>query len=83
MKALARGDIVGAVQINPLVVVAVFGVVLWFIWTVATMKMARYQPDWAGETNGRPARNFGKRWGIAIAVLALLNWIYLICYLPL
>ena len=83
MKALAHGEFVAAVKYNPLVVLGVLVVMLWFAWTVATMKMARYQRAWVGKSNAQTDRKVARYWGIGIAVLVLLNWIYLICYLPL
>lgn len=82
MKALARGEIAEAAQFNPMVVVAVFLVLAWFIWTVATMKMARYQRGASVRVRNSSPRRLGRwGWGVII-VLAVLNWIYLICYLP-
>lgn len=82
MKALVHGDYVAAVSFNPLAMLGVFAVLVWFVWTAATMKSARYKRGGTDPTVGRVSSNTGKWWGIAIAVLVLLNWIYLICYLP-
>lgn len=82
MQAMSHGDFADAVRFNPMVVLGVITIILWFVWTVATMKLARYQRDWdSGEKDGSGKKN-GRRWGIFITVLVLLNWIYLICYLP-
>lgn len=82
MKALAHGEIADAALFNPLVVTGVFVVLVWFVWTVATMKMACYQREWVVGTDERSDQKRGWRWGIVISVLLLLNWVYLICYLP-
>jgi len=82
MKALAGGEFTAAVQFNPLVVLGVFAIGFWFVWTAATMKMARYQRDWTNKAVDRTNPKTAIRWGMVIAVLILLNWIYLICYLP-
>lgn len=82
MKALAQGEIIEAAQFNPLVVMGVSAVLIWFIWTVATMKMARYRRDRVVEANEQSLGKTGWRWGIVISVLVLLNWVYLVCYLP-
>jgi len=82
VKALASGKIIEAARFNPLVVVGVFSVAFWFIWTVGTSKMERYQRGWTSGKARITDRNTVKRWGIVITVLVMLNWIYLICYLP-
>ncbi len=82
MKALARGEVVEAAAFNPLAVLGVFAVVLWFVWTVTTMKMERYQGGAVAETASAALGKSGRRWGLVITVLVVLNWIYLICYLP-
>ncbi len=82
MKALAHGEIVAAAKFNPLAVLGVFAVLSWFVWTVATMKMARYQRGQPVKADEQSVGKKGWRWGVVVSVLLLLNWIYLICYLP-
>lgn len=81
MKALSRGELGEAAGFNPLVVLAVAVIVLWFVWTVSTIKLARYQTG-AGGGVSQTASKPGKWWGVVISVLLLLNWLYLLCYLP-
>jgi len=83
MEALSRGEIVEAAQFSPLVVLGVFAVLIWFAWTVATMKMHRYQREWVAEKNEQSGKKRGWRWGVLVTVLVLINWVYLVCYLPL
>ena len=82
MKALGSGEIAKATQFNPLVALGVFAVVFWFIWTVATMKASRFQRGEASDAASHSVRKSASRWGIVAGLLVLLNWIYLICYLP-
>ncbi len=82
VKALAHGEIVAATQYNPLVVVAVSAVVLWFVWTVATMGMARYRRGAAGGVANHSSGKAARRWGIVLLALVLLNWMYLVFFLP-
>lgn len=88
MKALSRGEIREAAGFNPLVVLAVGGIVLWFVWTVSTARLARFQceekPGGGSGAMGPSGKlgKTGKWWGVVITVLVLLNWLYLLCYLP-
>jgi len=82
VKALAHGEIVAATRYNPLVVFAVLAVMLWFVWAFATMGMARYQRGAEGGVGNRSRGNPAKRWGLALLALVLLNWMYLVYFLP-
>ncbi|MCF6313273.1 MAG: DUF2752 domain-containing protein [Verrucomicrobiales bacterium] len=74
MEALSRADVVEALRYNPLVVLGVLVIVLWFFWALLTFKSKRRV---VGES-----KKMAKVWTVMIFLLVLLNWIYLICYLP-
>lgn len=82
VKALSHGEIAQACQFNPLVVIGLFAVMFWFVWTVATMRMARYRQGAVSDAQNRSRGNPAKRWGFAMVVLVLLNWVYLVFFLP-
>lgn len=78
VQALARGEWLTALKFNPLVVVGVSAAVIWF--AVAVWRAWRWDPASSVATRGRWNR---VRWAlIALAVAAVLNWIYLWKYLP-
>jgi hypothetical protein len=76
MRALSRGKIVEAARFNPGVVT---GVMFSFGWVA--LGCARYQlgisPPSISEQNRRLRRN-----SLVVGGLLLLNWIYLLLYLP-
>lgn len=74
MSALSRADVVEAMRYNPLVVLGGLVIVLWFLWTLLTIKR---QQRVVGES-----KKMVKGWTVVIFLLVLLNWVYLICYLP-
>jgi len=74
MRALAQGDVVAAITLNPLVMLGVLFVLAWFLGNL-----------WRAITAAPPPK--GKKlsgpWIAVICVaLALANWIYLIQTLP-
>lgn len=79
VRALAEGQVIDAVIWNPLVVFAVFVIALWF---VCTLLMVGWQGGVVEVRAKAVVGKFSQRWGFLIAVLLLMNWIYLICYLP-
>ena len=82
MKALSHGKIIEALQFNPLAVLGVFAVGVWFAWTVKTMGKTSQPHDAKEGEDGSCHRTITRRWGIVFTVLVLLNWLYLVCFLP-
>jgi hypothetical protein len=74
MRALAQGDLIGALAFNPLVFIAACAVPIWL--ASAWIRHRRF-PDTA------PLRPIPLPW-IVVGLIAILaaNWIYLICFLP-
>jgi len=79
VRALAEGQLIDAVIWNPLVVFAVFVIALWFVCMLVTVV---FQGGVAEVKAKAAVGKFSRRWGLLIAVLLLMNWVYLICYLP-
>ncbi|MEM9015676.1 MAG: DUF2752 domain-containing protein [Verrucomicrobiota bacterium] len=75
-RSLSSGDFRSAIAFHPVFVLGVFAAGGWFLW--------RLLGWWRGtpfERNPRPARLFGLLFTIGSG-LFLLNWIYLIFFLP-
>jgi hypothetical protein len=76
MRALAEGRLVEALRFNPAAVLGVFAVAAWVL-----LAWARYrggvEPPPFPEQNRRISRNV-----LAVGFLLLLNWGYLILFLP-
>ena len=79
VQALARGEWLMALKFNPLVVVGVVAVVIWFV--TAIYRAWRWDPATKGtKPQGRTKR---VRWILSVLGIAVVaNWIYLWKYLP-
>lgn len=76
VRALVSGDVIASVTFNPGVVV---GIVILLVWiTTGSLRYLRgIEPPPIPEQNRRLKRN-----AVIAAVLFLLNWIYLLLFLP-
>lgn len=76
IKSLASWDVAAAIQFNPAITLAVFGIALWLLWRLICFCARLKRPELAWSR---------KKVVCAIVLAALLllaNWIYLLVYLP-
>jgi len=76
MRALSGGRVLEAARFNPAVVLGVFVSVAWAVSAWRRFRAGAVPPS-IPEQNRRLVRN-----SVLAAAILLLNWIYLICFLP-
>ena len=75
-KSLARGDVVGAFQFNPAATATVFGIGIWLV--LVLVRKDKPHVPWTPSQRRKWTRFFV----IAGVSILIVNWIYLVLYLP-
>ena len=78
VQALADGNILAALKFNPLVFLAICSVAIWFV--MALFRAARMSAT-SPATQSR-SRSKVRWWLAGLGLAGVVNWIYLVKYLP-
>lgn len=78
VRALAEGDVLAALKFNPMLFLAICAAGVWLVISLWRALRMSEKP----QATGARVRSRTRWWLIGLAVVAVMNWWYLVNYLP-